>query len=370
MVAAIHAQGPHPDEPLLDLNCGAIPEALMESQLFGHERGAFTGADRRQDGYFALVRKGTLFLDEIAELSLPLQAKLLRVLETGRFRPVGASAVARFGGRIVAATHANLSELVSRGQFREDLLYRLDVLTVPVPALAERTEDIPALVAHFVRQQQRALRFTAEAMDLLCCMPWPGNVRQLRNLIDRLAVFAEDEEITPDVVRPFLRLQHRDRKAGHQPGADCACDPAAAGREQAGGDPGSAHRRGDGALRRQQECGGPSARRAPQGGGAPGREGARRRIGAGGKYPRPDVQRDSRTLERDSRTLRRLAPKRLARGPALRVLTGIASPAVFFPILAGRFRPPAIRQPDAFVRRWDMPMARIGRFISRRRAAR
>ncbi len=204
VVAAIHAQGPHPDEPLLDLNCGAIPEALMESQLFGHERGAFTGADRRQDGYFALVRKGTLFLDEIAELSMPLQAKLLRVLESGRFRPVGASAVARFGGRVVAATHAILSELVTRGQFREDLLYRLDVLTVPVPALAERTEDIPALVAHFVRQQPRALRFTAEAMDVLCCMPWPGNVRQLRNLIDRLAVFAENEQITPDVLRPFL----------------------------------------------------------------------------------------------------------------------------------------------------------------------
>jgi DNA-binding NtrC family response regulator len=204
VVAAIHAQGPHPDEPLLDLNCGAIPEALMESQLFGHERGAFTGADRRQDGYFALVRKGTLFLDEIAELTLPLQAKLLRVLESGRFRPVGSSAVARFGGRIVAATHANLPELVSRGQFREDLLYRLDVLTVPVPALAERTEDIPALVAHFVRQQPRALRFSAEAMDLLCCMPWPGNVRQLRNLIDRLAVFAEDDQITPDVLRPFF----------------------------------------------------------------------------------------------------------------------------------------------------------------------
>jgi len=204
VVAAIHAQGPHPDEPLLDLNCGAIPESLMESQLFGHERGAFTGADRRQDGYFALVRKGTLFLDEIAELSLPLQAKLLRVLESGRFRPVGAAAVARFGGRIVAATHANLQALVARGLFREDLLYRLDVLTVPVPALAERTEDLPALVAHFCRQQPRPLRFTAEAMDLLCCLPWPGNVRQLRNLIDRLAVFAEHDQITPEVLRPFL----------------------------------------------------------------------------------------------------------------------------------------------------------------------
>ena len=204
VVAAIHAQGPHPDEPLLDLNCGAIPESLMESQLFGHERGAFTGADRRQDGYFALVRKGTLFLDEIAELSLPLQAKLLRVLESGRFRPVGAAAVARFGGRVVAATHANLQALVARGLFREDLFYRLDVLTVPSP----RWPSVPRTCRRWSRtsagQQPRPLRFTAEAMDLLCCLPWPGNVRQLRNLIDRLAVFAEHDRITPEVLRPFL----------------------------------------------------------------------------------------------------------------------------------------------------------------------
>ncbi len=121
--------------------------------------------------------------------------------------------MACFGGRIVAATHASLSELVARGQFREDLLYRLDVLTVPVPALAERTEDIPALVAHFVRQQPRTLRFTTDAMDLLCCLPWPGNVRQLRNLIDRLAVFAENDQITPEIVRPFLASNTETEKA-------------------------------------------------------------------------------------------------------------------------------------------------------------
>jgi DNA-binding NtrC family response regulator len=204
VVGAIHALGPHPDEPLLDLNCGAIPETLMESQLFGHERGAFTGADRRQDGYLTLVRDGTLFLDEIAELPMPLQAKLLRVLESGRFRAVGATAVSRFSGRVVAATHADLDDRVERKLFREDLYYRLNVLRVRVPPLSERLEDLPALVAHFCGQQSRPLHFTAAAMELLQSAPWPGNVRQLRNLIDRVAVFAESDVVTPDELRKLL----------------------------------------------------------------------------------------------------------------------------------------------------------------------
>jgi two-component system response regulator HydG len=204
VVGAIHAQGPHPEEPLLDVNCGAIPEALMESQLFGHERGAFTGADRRHDGYLAAVGRGTLFLDEIAELPLPLQTKLLRVLESGQFRAVGSTTASRFAGRVVAATHADLQERVAQHRFREDLFYRLNVLTVRVPSLAERTQDLPALVAHFCGQQPRPLHFTAESMEQLCRMRWPGNVRQLRNLIDRLAVFAESDHITPEMLRGFL----------------------------------------------------------------------------------------------------------------------------------------------------------------------
>src|SRR6185369_12528335 len=204
VVEAIHAQGPHPDEPLLDVNCGAIPEALMESQLFGHERGAFTGADRRQDGYLTLVREGTLFLDEIAELPLALQTKLLRVLESGRFRAVGSALVSRFAGRVVAATHTALEERVAAKQFREDLFYRLNVLTVRVPSLEERTEDMPALVAHFCGQQPRPLKFTSPALDMLRLAPWPGNVRQLRNLIDRLAVFSESDVISPDVLEGYL----------------------------------------------------------------------------------------------------------------------------------------------------------------------
>jgi DNA-binding NtrC family response regulator len=195
VVAAIHALGPNPTEPLLDLNCGAIPEALVESQLFGHERGAFTSADRRQDGYFTAVKQGTLFLDEIAELPETLQPKLLRVLETGRFRAVGAINEQRFSGRIIAATHADLEARVRSGKFREDLFHRLCVLTVPVPALEERRQDIPELLAHFARQQERPLQFSTEAIEALQARAWPGNVRQLRNFVDRAAVFSEEDTV-------------------------------------------------------------------------------------------------------------------------------------------------------------------------------
>jgi DNA-binding NtrC family response regulator len=196
VVRALHALGPYPAEPLLDLNCGAIPEALIEAQLFGHERGAFTGAERQQKGYLAAVQRGTLFLDEIAELPLLLQPKLLRVLETGSYRAVGSTTERTFVGRVVAATHADLSERVVEGLFRKDLFYRLNVLVLRVPALEERREDIPALTSHFARRQTRPLRFSPDAMELLCQMSWPGNVRQLRNLVDRLAVFCDDELVT------------------------------------------------------------------------------------------------------------------------------------------------------------------------------
>ncbi|HEY7375325.1 MAG TPA: sigma-54 dependent transcriptional regulator [Polyangia bacterium] len=204
VVEALHTLGPHPEQPLLDLNCGAIPESLMESQLFGHAKGAFTGADREQHGYLTLVKQGTLFLDEVAELPLVLQAKLLRVLETGVFRPVGSSAQSRFEGRVVAATHADLAERVRGGSFREDLFYRLNVLAVRVPPLGERREDIPALVAHFCREQKRALRFSEPALDLMAGAAWPGNVRQLRNLVDRVAAFADHDLVTPEALAPFI----------------------------------------------------------------------------------------------------------------------------------------------------------------------
>ena len=204
VVEALHTLGPHPDHPLLDLNCGAIPESLMESQLFGHAKGAFTGADREQQGYLTLVKQGTLFLDEVAELPLMLQAKLLRVLETGVFRPVGSATQSRFEGRVVAATHAELAERVRAGSFREDLFYRLNVLSVRVPPLADRREDIPALVAHFCRGQKRPLRFSEAALDVLAGAAWPGHVRQLRNLVDRVAAFADDDLVTPEALAPFM----------------------------------------------------------------------------------------------------------------------------------------------------------------------
>jgi DNA-binding NtrC family response regulator len=207
-VKAIHGMGRHPEQPLLDLNCGAFPESLIDSLLFGHERGAFTGADKKHDGFFLAVRQGTLFLDEIAELPLQLQAKLLRVLETGTFRPIGSSQSLRFEGRVVVATHADLEERVARSQFRDDLLYRLNVLEVSVPSLEERREDIPALVAHFASRQPRLLQFTSDAVEELARAPWPGNIRQLRNLVDRIAVFAPDNLITREALAS-LPVSHR-----------------------------------------------------------------------------------------------------------------------------------------------------------------
>jgi DNA-binding NtrC family response regulator len=200
VVRTIHALGPHPSEPLLDLNCGALPDSLIEAELFGHERGAFTGADRQRDGFFAAVGQGTLFLDEIGELPLPLQAKLLRVLESGSFRPLGARDSRQFCGRVVAATHVDLARRVIEQGFREDLLYRLNVLEVRVPGLEERREDIPALVHHFASRQDRPLSFTPAALESLRLAAWPGNVRQLRNLVDRLAVFAREPQITPEIL--------------------------------------------------------------------------------------------------------------------------------------------------------------------------
>lgn len=176
----------------------------MESQLFGHERGAFTGAENEQAGYLTSVRNGTLFLDEIAELPLGLQAKLLRVLETSRFRAVGTMRECRFGGRIVAATHANLKQRVADGRFREDLFYRLNVLEIHVPVLSERREDIPLLLQHFAAGQQPAIRFTAPAIDAICAMSFPGNIRQLRNLVDRIAVFSDCDLVTAEDVHAVV----------------------------------------------------------------------------------------------------------------------------------------------------------------------
>jgi two-component system response regulator HydG len=197
---AIHADGPRADRPFVAMNCAALPEQLLESELFGHTRGAFTGATQNRRGLFLEADGGTLFLDEIGDLPLSLQGKLLRVLQSGEVRAVGSETVRTVDVRCVSATHKDLSALVEGGQFREDLFFRLDVLRIAVPPVRERAEDIPGLIQHLLRKSlDRAPRsspttatplvgFEPDALDFLTAYGWPGNVRQIENLIERLVV--------------------------------------------------------------------------------------------------------------------------------------------------------------------------------------
>jgi two-component system response regulator HydG len=193
---AIHADSARAERAFVAVNCAALPEHLLESELFGHARGAFTGASHARRGLFAEADEGTLFLDEIGDLPLPLQGKLLRVLQSGEVRPVGSESSRMVDVRCIAATHKDLGALVEQGLFREDLFFRLDVLRLPVPPLRERPEDIPALVEHFLsRSRTDASRsvlvgFEPDALDFLTTSDWPGNVRQLENVVERLVVTA------------------------------------------------------------------------------------------------------------------------------------------------------------------------------------
>lgn len=207
---AIHRLGHRPGAEFLAINCSAIPATLIESQLFGHTRGAFTGADRNREGYFAAVGEGTLFLDEVGELPLELQPKLLRVLESRDFTPMGSHTARRFEGRVVAATHADLPAMVARREFREDLFYRLQVLTLRVPSLGERREDIPALVAHFASRVRRPLRFSESALGVMAAANWPGNVRELRTIVERVAVYSDEEDVSADAVREAMETAGND----------------------------------------------------------------------------------------------------------------------------------------------------------------
>jgi len=206
---SLHALGPNPTSPLQDLNCSAIPESLMESQLFGHRKGAFTGADRDHKGFFETVGSGTLFLDEVGEMPLVLQAKLLRVLETKRFHPIGSKSDLEFKGRVVAATHRDLPKMVADGRFRDDLLFRLNVLELAVPPLADRREDIPLLAAKFLASVTGNLRFSSDALQLLKRHDWPGNVRELRSLIERISVFHDEPTQTIDAEMVKANLSPR-----------------------------------------------------------------------------------------------------------------------------------------------------------------
>ncbi|HXT97923.1 MAG TPA: sigma-54 dependent transcriptional regulator [Polyangia bacterium] len=193
---AIHADSPRAERPFVAVNCAALPEYLLESELFGHAKGAFTGASQSRRGLFVEADGGTIFLDEIGDLPLALQGKLLRVLQSGEVRPVGSEQSRTVDVRCVAATHKDLTELVAQGLFREDLFFRLDVLRVSVPPLRERGEDVLTLCDHFLKKSLAAgtrsilIGFEPEALDLLGACDWPGNVRQLENLIERLVVTA------------------------------------------------------------------------------------------------------------------------------------------------------------------------------------
>ncbi|MFI5180381.1 MAG: sigma-54-dependent transcriptional regulator [Thermoanaerobaculia bacterium] len=182
--------------PFVQVNCAAIPETLIESELFGHERGSFTGADRKQTGKFVEADGGTIFLDEVGDMSASAQAKVLRVLQEGEVEPVGSPRVVRVTVRVVAATNRELPDLIAKGRFREDLYYRLNVLPIRTPPLAEHPEDVPQLVLHFAdlfarTNNYRPKRFTDSALEALARRPWPGNVRELKNYIERLMIMTD-----------------------------------------------------------------------------------------------------------------------------------------------------------------------------------
>jgi DNA-binding NtrC family response regulator len=209
MVArAIHDRSAQRNRPLIKVNCAAIPETLLESELFGHVRGAFTGATSNKKGKFALADGGTIFLDEIATLTIPLQAKLLRVLQEREFEPLGAERAERVDVRVIAATNRNLRQMVSDGTFLEDLFYRINVIPLAIPPLRERRDDIPILVEHFVRKHQRQTgkqidRIEEPALQALQAYDWPGNVRELENTIERAVVLSTGAAVNIDAITMF-----------------------------------------------------------------------------------------------------------------------------------------------------------------------
>ena len=205
----IHQYSARKHGPYFAVNCGAIPEGTIDSELFGHEKGAFTDAKSERKGYFEIADGGTLFLDEVGELPLSTQARLLRVLETGEFIRMGSSHVQNTNVRVVAATNLNIPKAIEEGRFREDLYYRLNTVEIKVPALRERKEDIPLLFRKFVvdfaeRYRMPAIRLTDEATDMLKSYYWQGNVRQLKNVAEQISIIEQRREITPDILAHYL----------------------------------------------------------------------------------------------------------------------------------------------------------------------
>jgi formate hydrogenlyase transcriptional activator len=200
LARAIHNLSPRRQRAFVRLNCAAIPSGLVESELFGHEKGAFTGALMQKQGRFELADRGTLFLDEIGDISLELQPKLLRALQEREFERLGSTKTIRVDVRLIAATHRDLQSMIRNSQFREDLFYRLNVFPIEIPPLRERREDIPLLVHHFVlrhsRQMQKRVKFVPkQAMEALVNAEWPGNIRELENFIERCVIFTRGDEL-------------------------------------------------------------------------------------------------------------------------------------------------------------------------------
>jgi transcriptional regulator with PAS, ATPase and Fis domain len=207
---AIHLASGRNTKPFVQINCGATPEGLLESEFFGYRRGAFTGATSDKAGKFEIAKGGTIFLDEIGDMSADLQVKVLRVLEEGEFERVGGNETIKTDARFIAATHRDLEEEVQKGNFREDLFYRLYVIPIMLPTLTERKDDIPHLISYFLeefspKKENRPTTVTEEALKILVNYSWPGNVRELRNLIERLVVLGEGQAILPEDLPAKIR---------------------------------------------------------------------------------------------------------------------------------------------------------------------
>jgi two-component system NtrC family response regulator len=204
----IHNASMRYDQPFIGVNCGAVSETLLESELFGHEKGAFTGAVKEKKGIFEIANRGTLFLDEIGEASLATQVKLLRVLETGEYIRVGGETIRKTNTRIIAASHVNLAKAVEEKTFREDLLYRLDVVKLTIPPLRERLEDLPILIDYFLKKLNTPLSFSEDCISRMKQYHWPGNVRELFNVVKRAVTLAEGETevITLDYLPEKLKI--------------------------------------------------------------------------------------------------------------------------------------------------------------------
>jgi DNA-binding NtrC family response regulator len=215
---AIHQNSKQKNNRFLPINCAAIPADILESELFGHERGAFTGAVSRKIGKFETATQGTIFLDEIGDMSMDLQVKLLRVLENREFMRVGGSEVIKLGSRFVFATNKNLEEAIEEGEFREDLYYRINVVKLEIPPLRQRREDIPLLMHHYLREYSEANNkpvpeIAPDVMDILLNYPWPGNVRELKNVIENVAIFAGEGGVTKDLLPATLNRKPQPGKS-------------------------------------------------------------------------------------------------------------------------------------------------------------